>query len=719
MRRGLAGLVVVLLFLPVAVVRGENPAAKPRASAFPQTLSVSASPGVALPLGPDAALFTAGAQLGLAAELGLKNEPLVFVGGSLRYTLQPIQAEQALSLLDLAVSSGVFLELAPRLDLKARGSAGLYLGLLNEDGSGVESRVLPSLGAGVDLELLVYPSLSLGIGVGYQTYLGLYQTLDIHAGTAYYIKGRQARSARLDSSRSYLPEYLQGARKPGKGEGLTVEGAQLQAVFPVFHKYYDDHAIGSVTIRNQGQKPVSDAKVSFFLKQYMDAPKACNEPVAIEPGESLEVPVVALFADRVLHVTEPTKAAAEILLEYRIDGEWYSDSRSESVRILDRNAMIWDDTRKVAAFVTARDPMILGLSKFVAGVVDAEGNPGVNPNLLTAMAIHEALRLYKLRYVVDPKSSYVELSKSQNQPDYVQFPRQTLEYRSGDCDDLAILYCAMLEAVGVETAFITIPGHIYMAFSTGLSAKAAQTALLDSRELVVAEGRAWIPVEVTEREGDFLAAWKTGARQWREQSATKQAELYPVRVAWQTYEPVASPGEERSIDSPAEEALSSSLGGVTLRFREEQILPRIAQAEAEARKAGATQAARNRLGVLYAQFGYADKAMDLFKQVIAQKEYVPSLINLANLFYLREDWVGALKLYERAAKLEPKNAIAVLGVARTNFGLENFGVVKKHYDTIQSLDPALARQFAYLGAQDATARADAAQSVREVVVWQE
>jgi transglutaminase-like putative cysteine protease len=35
-------------------------------------------------------------------------------------------------------------------------------------------------------------------------------------------------------------------------------------------------------------------------------------------------------------------------------------------------------------------------------------------------------------------------------------------YRAGDCDDLSILYCSLLEAIGIRTAFVTIPGHIFM-----------------------------------------------------------------------------------------------------------------------------------------------------------------------------------------------------------------------------------------------------------------
>ena len=81
------------------------------------------------------------------------------------------------------------------------------------------------------------------------------------------------------------------------------------------------------------------------------------------------------------------------------------------------------------------------------------------------MGMFEALRLYGINYVIDPNSSYIELSSQAEAVDYLQFPHQTLFYRGGDCDDLSILYSALLESVGIETAFITIPGHIYMAFA--------------------------------------------------------------------------------------------------------------------------------------------------------------------------------------------------------------------------------------------------------------
>jgi len=67
--------------------------------------------------------------------------------------------------------------------------------------------------------------------------------------------------------------------------------------------------------------------------------------------------------------------------------------------------------------------------------------------------------------VVDPKTPYVEYVKNKHVIDFLQFQRQTLEYKAGDCDDLSILYAALLESVSVDTAFITVPDHIYIAFA--------------------------------------------------------------------------------------------------------------------------------------------------------------------------------------------------------------------------------------------------------------
>jgi hypothetical protein len=117
-----------------------------------------------------------------------------------------------------------------------------------------------------------------------------------------------------------------------------------------------------------------------------------------------------------------------------------------------------------------------------------------------------------------------------------------LFYRGGDCDDLSILFCSLLEALGIESAFVTVPGHIYIAFNTGVN-KGQQV-----KGAIEHEGRLWLPVEITLPRGGFLNAVETGAKEWNgagedtgggERSGIRA--LYPMRESWRVYRSVSVP----------------------------------------------------------------------------------------------------------------------------------------------------------------------------------
>ncbi len=130
--------------------------------------------------------------------------------------------------------------------------------------------------------------------------------------------------------------------------------------------------------------------------------------------------------------------------------------------------MTWDDDRKAAAFVTSTDPDVLLFAKNTASDAGSKANPpAINATFRIAMALFQAMNLQGVSYVTDPTTPYESSSKNKTALDFLQFPMQTLAYRAGDCDDLSILYAALLEAAGIRTAFITVPGHIYVAFDLG------------------------------------------------------------------------------------------------------------------------------------------------------------------------------------------------------------------------------------------------------------
>jgi hypothetical protein len=213
--------------------------------------------------------------------------------------------------------------------------------------------------------------------------------------------------------------------------------------------------------------------------------------------------------------------------------------------------------------VSARDPAARLFARYAASVADGLSSEGLPRNVWYAAALFEALAAYGINYVIDPASSFIEMSEVASALDSLNYPYQTLYYRGGDCDDLSILYCSMLEALGVDTAFITIPGHIYCAFDTGIETSAQGGGGKDEGEgwmvegLVEYGGKLWMPVEITVPGEGFYRAWQIGAREWRRfeeqtvQAGGEERQIYPMRESWAVYPPVTVPGD-RLPDLPEE-----------------------------------------------------------------------------------------------------------------------------------------------------------------------
>jgi len=693
------------------------------------------SPALSIPLGSDTELFTPGGAGLLTGRLRFFSAPAAWsLGAGLGYGIVPVNASPLADLalvhtVSLDVGGGFEYALLPRLLLGADLRLGLYLAFLNLDAypayaiSSLGSWGWNPLAAGsLGLTFLPIERLRLGLEVTYRNFFGFYR--DLLAGVNASYRLPKARSVQLKQPKPSRPELVKKEKSKEqtvkkRGEGVELGDIRLGAVFPVFFKFYDRNSLGRVTLTNAGKAPAEDVSVELLVKQYMDNPKECAQIEKIQPGESREVELTALFNNSVLDVFEDEVVSASLTLYYTAKGDSYRREYSAPLRLLSRNALSWDDDRKAAAFVNAKDPEVLVLSKAAAGVAGETVASALNPNLLKAVGVHEALRLLQVRYVPDPSSPYKELSQDRQAVDFLQFPRQTLKYRAGDCDDLTILFCALLESVGVETAFITVPGHIYAALSLGLSPAEALRSFQRPEELISSGDKSWLPLEVSEIEGGFLKAWQTGAKQWRENLAKDQARLWPVHEAWMLYEAVGYRGESSEGLRVDLDALRRGYRAEVTRFVEREIYPQVARLQGQLQGGGAAARVHNSLGVLYAGYAQFTQAEREFSSA-AQEGYVPALVNLGTLYYLSADLARAQEYYERASAREPANAKALLGLTRVQHEQENFGAAQKLYDRLKAADPSLAARFTYLGLQgEEASRAAAAAQVKGVVAWSE
>ncbi len=678
-------------------------------------LAFQIQPLFALPLSDSADVFSYAGGLGIGLEYGFTGNPQPFLTGSVDYAYLPVEdGSSSVSMLSAMAGGGLYFWLSPRLGARVSGIAGYYYGYTN-DGDTASGQT--SFDAGARLEYMLTPSVNVSLGAGYRYSMGTFQGLTVSAGTSLFLSGRSGREKAIAEARRSGVEAAE-ARTPEKGRGIEFAEIELAEIFPVFHKYYDENPVGKAVLFNQEKASVTDVKLQFFVKQYMDSPKQCPAPAVMAAGERKTVDIMSLLTDRILDVTEATKIAAELSLEYRMGGELYRDRRTVTVRVMDRNAMTWDDDRKAAAFVTAKDPAVLAAAKDPAGLVRENAPEALNTNMTMAMGIFTAMELYGLSYVVDPKTPFVEFSKDKSLVDYLQFPRQTLGYKAGDCDDLSVLFAALLEAVGVETAFVTVPGHILMAFSTGLRPEEAARAFGGSGDIISEAGQAWIPVETTVRKGGFLKAWAEGVKQWKNASSRGTAGFFPVHQAWKTYEPVGLPGTAPGAALPDRNQTAAAFRREVALFVDREISPRIARLEETLRRTGGDPSTRNRLGILYAQYGRNDEAEAEFVKASAG-EFLPALINLGNLALLRGRPAPARDFFERAARKAPDDPRILLGLSLSNRDTGRQAESRVAYEKLARVDGPLAERHAYLGDAAGAAGRASDTGAGPALVWAE
>ncbi|MCX7031099.1 MAG: hypothetical protein NTU62_13415, partial [Spirochaetes bacterium] len=678
---------IVLAFL-VGLAMVLAPAAADTGSASSGALSLGAAVGAAFPLnysrvGIPASTYAVAPQVNLDVEYRLGFVPFAFVKGGIGYRLAPLAAGPSLSLLEAMAGGGARFDVLPSIALKPYVIGGYHFGFLPM-GDVTATGGAWAARAGLDVELGFFRPIGIVVGAAAVIDGGAFLGVQVTGGASYTL-GMPATAPRAPAQKpaplapketpkeEAKPAPMPETKPVAQPGGLTLTPS-FDTVFPVFHAWYDENPLGTLLVSNGSKDPLTNLRVSFIMKQFMDG-KWTSSPVSrLDPGKEVTVPLKALFTQGILDINTSTKSLAEITVDYEIGGKAQSAVVTESVRLQGRNGMTWADDEgrpaddRAAAFVTATDPAVLTFARNIASSVTGVGSTTINESLAKAMAIHEALNLFKVVYMPDPKTPYKDLVQRKTEVDFLQFPRETLAYRAGDCDDLSILYCALLESLSVETAFITVPGHIYTAISLGLPPDAARAKFKYADELIFAGDKTWVPIEVTSRD-DFMAAWQLGAKQWRESKARNQAGLHPVREAWETYEPVNLPKDSAPPPVvPAAASIVDRYKDVQIKFLDREMseqLAKLAKQVADTTNTKEEPKALNSLGVLYATYGRYSEAKVQFKKASSKaKAYLSPLLNLGMIALVEKDFATSLDCYEQARKIEPKNTAALLGYAR-------------------------------------------------------
>ena len=469
------------------------------------------------------------------------------IGGGLKATYRPIrflnlyaQGEylsmalpgvSPVSILQGELGTGFHLDFADRLALDLNIDAGLYNAKATSNASGITA------GGSLTFTYKINPSIYADVTATARHYSGKPSPLMmINAGLA---PGLTFNISEIINKKTKLQI------------GLT----ELDPVFPVLYSWYENNSFGKIEITNKEDSSITDVTVSFFQPQYMAHAKECATFKRIKCDETVSVDLYAFFNEQMLELREKTDTSSYIIVNYSRLGKKLSQSYALDVPVYGRNNMSWDDDRRAAVFVSSKDPAAMQFAKYTASIVRDNLCIDVPVNIQYAIGIFQALNEFGLNYVVDPSSAF-EDNVGTSSIDFLQFPYQTLMYRGGDCDDLSILVCSLFEAVGIDTAFITVPGHIFMAFDSGLTPEQAKTIFKNRSEYIVDDGKVWMPLEITLSDEGFYRACRYGAREWNAADAKGAAALYKMHDSWKIYQPISVPGASAFFNIPESEIIT-------------------------------------------------------------------------------------------------------------------------------------------------------------------
>lgn len=668
-----------------------------------QDVRVRVSPEILVPLGEDPTLGFGGGG-SLTMDMGFMDFLAPYLGVDVDYLGMSVADAAGSSVLARGGGGlGFYAFPLPRLKLGARAGSGIYVGSYT-DGEG-ESIPFGNVfwKAGAEAGYRLSPSMTLSASAAYVDMMNREDGIvgSFHRGL----------------SVSLVVDFGFGS-KSAEGKA-ALKSADSVPVYPISAVEYSKSPFGSVVIRNAESAEIRDVEVYFHAEGYTTGPVLCAKVAYLPKGSTAQAPLLASFSDQVMTVTENVRVRGEVRIVYTLLGQPRSAAAETTISIMNRNALTWKDPAILASFVSPNDPAVLDTSKFLAGVVRARARTELDSNLQYALGVFEGLRLSGLAWSADPQTPYSKMNGQKAEVDYVQYPYQTLAYRSGDSDDLAALYAAELESIGVPAGLLPLDGEVLAAFKMSRNEQNTKSSFSDSGDFIFIDGEAWVPVRVTMLREGFLRAWSEGAALIKANPAAR-ARFYRISDAWRTFPPAGVPGIQAATKKPSEDQVRAAFDNAVSLVVAKEVNPRAQRMRASFGAGGGDGRQRNSLGVLFARYGMYAEALAEF-QASAKLGYDKAAVNIGNVAFLMADWKTAAAWFEKASKDNPDDVAAIIGLARSLYELDRYDEADALFRKATMILPELAERYGYLSARltGTAARASAVMDRGGGMLWDE
>jgi tetratricopeptide (TPR) repeat protein len=500
-----------------------------------------------------------------------------------------------------------------------------------------------------------------------------------------------------------LQERFESLQSPSNRQNrpIQIDTAQISDLFPSLITVYQREPAGMLRITNTLDIPIERVRAQVRFANFMDLPVDSPGPDQLGPGETAEILLFVSLNQKTLELEENLPILTVVEAIYEIAGEIHSVQRTQGTTLLRRTALTWQDSRRLMAFVTPNEQQVNQFAFHLlnswptspiqtstptprasqpssstpgdrttpgAGATTTDRATIVNHNthgwrsflasfplVQRAVAITDGLGAFGIRYVEDPDSPITQILGSPTAIDTVRFPRDTLFYQSGDCDDTTALLASLLEAVGIQTAIMTSPGHVFLAFNTRIPADLSWAFQVGTLGTISYSGELWIPLETTVLDQGFYRVWEEAFRLYRTYEPRGDIEFLPLSRYRDLFPPLPLPRSSFNLPLPdnsgiqfLEQTYASSIvqtlfAEPTLQL-ETTLSPWLQQLPGPAATQTRNQFPQdrlsrrstlidlNKLGLLKDLFGQQERAEQVFLRALEfDRTFIPTVVHYSSL----------------------------------------------------------------------------------------
>ena len=245
--------------------------------------------------------------------------------------------------------------------------------------------------------------------------------------------------------------------------------------------------------------------------------------------------------------------------------------------------------------------------------------------------------------------------------DSVQYPLQTLQYLSGDYDDLGILLCACLQTVNVPTGYMPVNDDFLVLVKLNMKASQALSNFASTDGLIIDEDNdaVYLALSMANLEKGFTESYKIGSETVAKCLSDEENyyEFIDTTDAWSIYKPIAY-STNSSVSTFKQDDLIKSVKTALQNYINSDIEEVIKRARSEGDA--------NKLGVALVRAGRYSEAKREFQKLTT----VSAMNNTANILMIEKNYSGAAAQYKKVLEKDPQNVTALKGLENANAKIE-------------------------------------------------